>query len=83
MRIRELIETATSMSSADIAVVVNPHHSPGPARGQPSYIGSPGKSGTTAPPQPKVRQKKKKNGTAVNALDQNTSLFGAGKFVKR
>lgn len=83
MKIRELLETATSMSSADIATVVNPHISPGSARGNPSYIGSPGKSGTKAPPQPKGMQKKNKNGTAISALDQDTSLFGGGNAIKR
>jgi hypothetical protein len=42
-----------------------------------------GISGTKAPPQPKVQQKKNKDGTAKNALDQGTSLFGEGNFVKR
>lgn len=83
MKIRELLETATSMSSADIATIANPHISPGSARGKPSYIGSPGKSGTKAPPQPKGMQKKDKNGAAISALDQDTSLFGGSNVVKR
>jgi hypothetical protein len=28
-------------------------------------------------------QKKNKNGTAVSALDQDTSLFGGGNAIKR
>lgn len=87
MKIRELLETATagSTSSASIASVANPHLSPGKARGKKSYIGDPwgGKSGTKAPPQPKVKQPKKKNGTAVNALDMKSSLFGEGNAIKR
>lgn len=87
MRIKEILESATagSTSSGNIATVPNPHISPGKARGKKSYIGSPwgGKSGTKAPPQPKVVQPKNKDGTAKNALDQGTSLFGQGAAVKR
>lgn len=87
MKIREIFETATAgaTSAANVGTVVNPHISPGPARGKKSYTGSPwgGKSGTKSPPQPKVRQPKKKDGTAANALDIKTSLFGEGNFVKR
>ena len=85
MRIKDILESATDMSSSMIATVPNPHISPGKARGKSSYIGSPwgGKSGTKAPPQPKVQQKKNKDGTAKNALDQSTSLFGQGAAVKR
>ena len=75
--------TAGATSAANIGTVVNPHISPGKARGKKSYIGSPGRSGTKAPPQPKIVQKKNKNGTAKNALDmKGTSLFGSGA-VKR
>ncbi len=87
MKIRDILESATagSTSSGNIATVANPHISPGKARGNKSYIGDPmgGKSGTKSPPQPKVTQKKNKDGTAKNALDQTTSLFGEGNFVKR
>lgn len=84
MKIRELLETdASTTSTANIGTVENPHISPGTARGKTSYIGSPGKSGTKAPPQPKVKQKKNKDGTAVSALDQDTSLFGGGNAIKR
>ncbi len=86
MKISELFETATagSTSAGNIATVVSPHISPGPARGKKSYIGSPASgSGTKAPPQPKVKQPKKKDGTAVNALDMKASLFGEGNFIKR
>lgn len=86
MRIQEILESATagSTSSGSIATVVNPHISPGKARGKKSYTGSPATgSGTKSPPQPKVMQPKNKDGTAKNALDQSTSLFGAGSAVKR
>ena len=65
--------TAGATSSGNIASVVNPHLSPGPARGKKSYIGSPGKSGTKSPPQPKPKKQKPTD----NALDSNVSFFGA------
>lgn len=81
MRIKDLIETASAgaTSAGNIATVVNPHISPGPARGKKSYTGTPGRSGTKAPPQPKpVKQK-----PTDNALDMvNTSIFG-GTTLKR
>jgi hypothetical protein len=86
MKIREVLESATagSTSSGNIATVVSPHLSPGSARGKTSYLGKPGgPGGTKSPPQPKVVQPKNKDGTAKNALDQSTSLFGAGSAVKR
>lgn len=81
MRLRELLgETATagSTSAGNIATVVNPHISPGSARGKKSYVGSPGKSGTKAPPQPKPVMQKPTD----NALDMNSSIFGSGA-IKR
>lgn len=85
MKIRELLETATAgaTSAGNIASVEAPHLSPGSARGKKSYTGVPGQSGTKSPPQPKVKQPKKKDGTAVNALDMKASLFGEGNLVKR
>lgn len=81
MRIKDLIETASAgaTSAGNIATVVNPHISPGSARGKKSYTGTPGRSGTKAPPQPKpVKQK-----PTDNALDMvNTSIFG-GTTLKR
>lgn len=75
--------TAGATSAGNIASVEAPHLSPGSARGKTSYTGKPGgPSGTKAPPQPKVKQPKKKDGTAVNALDMTTSLFGKGS-IKR
>lgn len=75
--------TAGATSAGNIASVEAPHLSPGSARGKKSYIGKPGgPGGTKAPPQPKANQPKKKDGTAVNALDMSTSIFGSGA-VKR
>lgn len=70
--------TAGATSSGNIATVVNPHLSPGTARGKKSYTGDPwgGKSGTKSPPQPKPKQPKVKNGTAKNALDMKNNIFG-------
>lgn len=61
MKIREIIsENATpgATNAANVGSIANPHISPGKARGKKSYIGSPGKSGTKAPKQPKIIQKK-------------------------
>lgn len=87
MKVNEIIESATAgaTSTANIGTVVNPHHSPGKARGKKSYLGDPwgGKSGTKAPPQPKVVQPKNANGTAKAAHDiKGASLFG-GPAIKR
>jgi hypothetical protein len=81
MKIREIFETATAgaTSSANIATVVSPQLSPGSARGKTSYTGSPGKSGTKAPPQPKP----KKQTPTDNALDSKTNIFGTGTAIKR
>lgn len=86
MRISEILkETASagSTSAGSIATVDAPHLSPGKARGKKSYTGSPGKSGTKAPPQPKVVQPKTSTGTAKNALDMKGNIFGSGAAVKR
>ena len=80
MKISDIIKeqaTAGATSSGNIASVVNPHLSPGSARGKKYYIGSPGRSGTKSPPQPKPKTQKPTD----NALDSNISLFG--KVVKR
>jgi len=69
--------TAGATSSGSIASVPNPQLSPGSARGKKSYTGTPGHSGTKAPPQPKAIQPKNKDGTAKNGLDMKGSIFGA------
>lgn len=77
--------TAGATSTANIGTVVNPHISPGKARGKKSYLGDPwgGKSGTKAPPQPKVVQPKNPDGTAKGAHEvKGASLFG-GPPAKR
>lgn len=77
--------TAGATSTANIGTVVNPHISPGKARGKKSYLGDPwgGKSGTKAPPQPKVVQPKNPDGTAKGAHQiKGASLFG-GPAIKR
>ncbi len=81
MKIRELFETATAgaTSAGNIATVANPHISPGPARGKKSYTGTPGKSGSKSPAQPKPKKQKPTD----NALDMKTNIFGEGNFVKR
>jgi hypothetical protein len=69
--------SAGATSDANVGTVISPQIKLGPARGKKSYIGSPGKSGTKAPPQPKVIQPKTKMGTAVNALDmKGKNIFG-------
>lgn len=86
MKIKELFEegTAGATVSSYVGTVDAPHISPGRARGKRSYIGVPGgPGGTKAPPQPRVKQPKNPDGTAKNALDIKTSLFGEGNFVKR
>lgn len=72
---REILEQATAgaTSSGNIASIANPHLSPGPARGKKSYTGTPGRSGTKSPPQPKPKKLKPSD----NALDMDTSIFGA------
>lgn len=76
--------TAGATNAANVGTVVNPHHSPGKARGKKSYIGSPwgGQSGTKAPPQPKVVQPKNSDGTAKNGVEA-PNLFGAGAVKRR
>lgn len=82
MKISEILnETATAgaTSAGNIATVVNPHISPGSARGKKSYTGKPGSSGTKSPPQPKPKKQKPTD----NALDMKTSIFGEGNAIKR
>jgi hypothetical protein len=82
MKLKELfVESATagSSTSAMMGSTPNPHISPGPARGKSSYTGTPGRSGTKAPPQPKPKKQKPSD----NALNMKTSLFGEGNLLKR
>lgn len=69
-----------SISTSAIGTVDAPHLSPGIRKGKApkGYTGSPGKSGTKAPPQPTVIQPKGPGGVAKNALDmKGTNIFGA------
>ncbi len=85
MKIKDILESATAgaTSSANVGTVVSPHLAIGKDRGNKSYTGTPGKSGTKAPKVPKVTQPKNPDGTAKNALDIKTSLFGGGSVLKR
>jgi hypothetical protein len=79
MKIRELFEAGSmgATTTANVGSVVSPHLAIGKSRGNKSFIGSPGKSGTKAPKPPKIHQPKTKSGTAVNGLDiKGTSIFG-------
>lgn len=69
--------TAGATSSANIASVPNPHLTVGQTNK--AYTGSPGKSGTKAPKQPKMKMQ----APGTNALDSNKNIFGTGKVVKR
>ena len=90
MRIKEVIvreqATAGATSSGNIATVTSPHVAIGKDRGNKSYIGSPGRSGTKAPRLPKIIQPKNPDGSAKGAqtgkLGKDGSLFG-GPLVKR
>jgi hypothetical protein len=82
MKISEIVTesaTAGATSAGNIASIANPHISPGSARGKSSFTGTPGRSGTKAPPQPKPKKQKPSD----NALDMKTSLFGEGNLLKR
>lgn len=80
MKINEILiieqATAGATSAGNIATVTSPHIAIGRDRFKKSYTGSPGVSGTRAPRLPKVTQPKTKQGTAVNALDIKTNIFG-------
>ena len=75
--------TAGATSSGNIATVTSPHVAIGKDRGNKSYTGSPGVSGTKAPRLPKIVQPKNPDGSAKGAHNlPGTSLFG-GPLVKR
>jgi hypothetical protein len=80
MKIREIFEVA-SMGATSAGNIAG-----GPVaafKADKSYTGSPGKSGTKAPAQPKVKQIKNKDGTAKNALDINAGLMSGQGAIKR
>lgn len=80
MKINEILiteqATAGATSAGNIASVTSPHIAIGRDRFKKSYTGSPGVSGIRAPRLPKITQPKRKDGTAVNALDIKTNIFG-------
>ena len=81
MKINEVIvreqATAGSTSAGNIATVVSPHLAIGKDRGNKSYTGSPGVSGTKAPKLPKIVQPKNPDGSAKGAHNlPGTSFFG-------
>jgi hypothetical protein len=87
MKINEILireqATAGATSAGNIATVVSPHLAIGKDRGNKSYTGTPGVSGTKAPKLPKIVQPKNPNGTAKGWHElPGTSLFG-GPAIKR
>ena len=78
MRLRELFEEASAgaTSASSIAAVPNPNLAIGDSRARKSY----GNSANPKPPQ--TKQRKNSNGTAKNALDMSTNIFG-GETIKR
>ena len=87
MKINEVIvreqATAGATSSGNIATVVSPHIAIGKDRGNKSYTGTPGVSGTKAPRLPKIIQPKNPDGTAKGAHNlPGVNLMG-GPAIKR
>lgn len=80
MKIREIFETATTGATSAGNIATGPVAA---FKADKSYTGSPGKSGTKAPAQPKVKQPKKSDGTVKNALDMNVGLMGGQGAIKR
>jgi 5'(3')-deoxyribonucleotidase len=75
--LKEWTDGATTNTAAIGNIGGNPAVILGKGRGNKSYTGTPGRSGTKAPPQPKVKQPKGPNGTAKNALDmKGSNIFG-------
>ena len=88
MKINEILireqATAGATSAGNIATVVSPHIAIGKDRGNKSYTGTPGVSGTRAPRLPKIVQPKNPDGTAKGAHALvGTSLFGGPGFIRR
>jgi len=87
MKINEVIvkeqATAGATSAGNIASVTSPHIAIGKDRGNKSYTGTPGRSGTRAPRLPKIVQPKNPDGTAKGAHNlPGVNLMG-GPLVKR
>ena len=80
MLIHEILsETASagSTSAGNIATVASPHIAIGNSSTRKKY----GKGGNPNPPM--VKQPKNKDGTAKNAIDMKTNIFGEGAAIKR
>ena len=79
MKVWEILQetaTAGATSAGSIATVVSPHLAIGNKSRRKKY----GRGGNPMPP--KAKQAKNKDGTAKNALDMKTSIFG-GSPLKR
>ncbi len=75
--------TAGATSAGNIATVTSPHIAIGKDRGNKSFIGSPGVSGTKAPRLPKIVQPKNPDGPVKGAHEsKRTNIFG-GPLQKR
>ena len=87
MKINEVIireqATAGATSAGNIATVVSPHIAIGKDRGNKSYTGTPGVSGTRAPRLPKIVQPKNPDGTAKGAHALSGVNLMGGPLVKR
>jgi hypothetical protein len=80
MKVSEIIiETASSgtTSAGSIATLVSPNLALGDKAARKRY----GKGGSPNPP--KAKQAKNSDGTAKNALDMPTSIFGSNAPLKR
>ena len=78
--------TAGATSAGNIAAVVSPHVAIGKDRGNKSYTGTPGRSGTKAPRLPKIVQPKNPDGSATGAQTgklSGVSLFGGPVQIRR
>jgi len=77
MRLRQLFEEGTASTVAgSIASVPNPQAAIGNASARKAY----GRGANPKPP--KAKQRVNANGTAKNALDMSTNIFG-GETIKR
>jgi hypothetical protein len=80
MKVSEILSEeagAASTSSSSIATLASPHIALGDKAARKRY----GKGGSPNPP--KAKQSKNSDGTAKNALDMPTSIFGEGSALKR
>lgn len=76
MRFSEIIKETVTTTSSSIAAVPNPQVAIGNASARKAY----GRGANPKPP--KAKQRLNPNGTAKNALDMSTNIFG-GETIKR